>query len=64
MTKEKGKGKERAKFSDEFTSDADKEQDANILDDTDDGEAQDLKRIGLRLMEEIADIHERIRKYV
>lgn len=61
MTKEKGKGKES---SDEFTSDTAKEQDATVLDDADDAETQDLKRIGLQLMEEIADTHERICKCV
>jgi hypothetical protein len=59
--KEKGKGKE---LSDELASDIAEEQDATVLDDADDGEAQDLKRIGLQQMEEIADIHERICKCV
>jgi len=63
-TKANGKGKERAKLSDEFTPDTLKEQDATIPDDINDGEAQDLKRTGLQLMEEIADIHERICKCV
>jgi hypothetical protein len=61
MTKEKGKGRES---SDEFTSDTAKEQDATVFDDADDAETQDLKRIGLQLMEDIADIHERICKCV
>lgn len=60
-TKEKGKGKE---LSDEFISDIATEQDATVLDDADDEEAQDSKRVGLQLMEEIVDIHERIRKCV
>lgn len=62
--KEKGKGKE---LSDEITSAIAEEQDATVLDDPDDpddGEAQDMKRISLQLIEEIADTHERICKCV
>ncbi|KIM48214.1 hypothetical protein M413DRAFT_22743 [Hebeloma cylindrosporum] len=56
-TKEKGKGKE---LSDEIPSDTAQEQGPAVHGDADDGDAQDLKRISLQVMEDIADIHERI----
>lgn len=40
-------------------------EDVTVLDDVNDSEeAQDLKRIGLEILEDIAELHERVRKFV
>lgn len=47
------------------TIDPNTQQDTTILDDIDDSEdARDLKCLGLNIMSEVTDLHERIRKFV
>lgn len=64
------KGKAKEKFrktngsSSDVQADISSQQGTTILDDPEDSEeTKDLKRIGLQLLNDIADLHERIRKY-
>lgn len=67
------KGKPRETTKDKSTTDEPEgrhssdlvEDDVTVLDDIDDSEeAKDLKRIGLEILEDIAELHERVRKFV
>jgi hypothetical protein len=64
-TKESLANNGKQKPSDEHTSSFNNETDTTTLETVDDAEAvQDTKRMGLHILEELADLHERIRKFV
>lgn len=62
-TKESLADNGKQKASDEHANSLNNETDATTLDAVDDAEeVQDFKRMGLHILEELADLHERIRK--